>query len=36
LPSRVGYQPTLTTEVAALHERIASACTLRRAATTRR
>ena len=24
LPSRVGYQPTLTTEVAALHERIAS------------
>jgi F-type H+-transporting ATPase subunit beta len=25
LPSRVDYQPTLTTEVAALHERIASA-----------
>jgi len=25
LPSRVGYQPTLATEVAALHERIASA-----------
>jgi F-type H+-transporting ATPase subunit beta len=24
LPSRVGYQPTLATEVAALHERIAS------------
>ena len=25
LPSRVGYQPTLTTEVAALHKRITSA-----------